>query len=154
MLTSSKLYAKKFSFHKNSSMKQTTYQKLRNSNKNTFSFISHVCYFSYHPSTAASEDRSLTIQEHQHPYPILLEFRHSSSPLCKNDKKREVDKKIQACETLRLVESFVGSSCRCSKQSVSRLLTRQNTLLGGLSFKFVVETIIHHCYCMLVKSFI
>ena len=29
------------------------------SNGNTFSFIPHVCYFSYHPSIAASETRSL-----------------------------------------------------------------------------------------------
>ena len=38
----------------------TIHQKLRNSNGNTFSFIPHVCYFSYHPSIAASEARSLT----------------------------------------------------------------------------------------------
>ena len=55
--------------------------------------------------------------------PVLLEFLHSSPPLCKNLKKSEVDKKIQACETLTLTEGFVFSSCRCSKQSVSRLLT-------------------------------
>ena len=59
---------------------KTDYQKLANSNGNTFSFIPHVCYFSYHPSIAASEARSLTTlfstkmrgeetqsQEHQHP---------------------------------------------------------------------------------------
>ena len=39
---------------------KTDYQKLANSNGNTFSFIPHVCYFSYHPSIAASEARSLT----------------------------------------------------------------------------------------------
>ena len=38
----------------------TIHQKLRNSNGNTFSFIPHVCYFSYHPSIAASKARSLT----------------------------------------------------------------------------------------------
>ena len=54
---------------------------------------------------------------------ILLEFRHSSPPLCKNNKKLDVDKKIQACETLTLTKGFVFSSRRCSKQSVSRLLT-------------------------------
>ena len=54
----------------------------------------------------------------------LLELRHSSSSLCKNHKKPEVDKKIQACETFTLTESFVFSSCRCSKQSVSCLLTQ------------------------------
>ena len=31
---------------------------MRNSNETSFSFISHVCYFSYHPSIAASEARS------------------------------------------------------------------------------------------------
>ena len=120
-----------------------------NSNGNTFSFIPHVCYFSYHPWIAASKGRSLTTQEHQHPCAILLEFRHSS-PLCKNHKKTEVDKKIQACETLTLTESFVFSSCRCSKQSVSCLLTLNwsEHFIRGVSFKFVVETIIHHCYCI------
>ena len=35
------------------------YQKLHNSNRNTFSFIPPVCYFSCHPSIAASEVWSL-----------------------------------------------------------------------------------------------
>ena len=48
----------------------TISQNLRNSNGNTFSFIPHVCYFSYHPWIAASEGRSLTTQQHQHPCPI------------------------------------------------------------------------------------
>ena len=52
---------------------------MRNSNGNTFRFIPHVCYFSYHPSIVAFEARSLTTlfytkmrgeetqsQEHQH----------------------------------------------------------------------------------------
>ena len=39
-------------------------------------------------------------QEHQYPFPILLEIRHSSPPLCKEHKKPEVDKKIQTSETL------------------------------------------------------
>ena len=61
------------------------YQKLHNSNGNTFSFIPNVSYFSYHPSIAASEAWSLTtlfstkireggsgwggtqLQEYQHP---------------------------------------------------------------------------------------
>ena len=33
---------------------------MRNLNGNTFSFIPHVCYFSYHSWIAASEDRILT----------------------------------------------------------------------------------------------
>ena len=94
---------------------------MRNPNENTFSFILHVCYFSYHHWIA--KGRSLTTQEHQHLCPILLESWHSSPPLRKNHKKPKVDKKIQACETLTLTESFVFSSCRCSKQLVSLLLT-------------------------------
>ena len=104
-------------------MKQTIYQKLRNSNGNTFSLISYVYYFSYHPWIAASEGRSLTAPEHQHPCPILLEFCQSFPLLCNNHKKPVVDRKIQAYETVTLTESFVFSSCRCSKQSVFRLLT-------------------------------
>ena len=94
-----------------------------NSNGNTLSFIPHVSYFSYHPWIAASEGRSLTTQEHQHPCPILLEFFYSSPPLYKNHEKPEIDKKIQACETLTFTESFAFFSCRCSKQSLSLLLT-------------------------------
>ena len=75
-----------------------------------------------------------------------------SPPLYKNHKKTEVDKKIQACQTLVLTKRFVFSSCRCWQQSVSHLLTGQNTLFGGAAFKFVVETIIHHCYCMQLWS--
>ena len=123
MLTSSRLYAKEFSFDISSSMKQTIYQKMHKSNRNTFSFTPHVCYFSYDPWTAASKGRSLVTQEHEHPCPILLQFSHSSPPICKNHKKPEIDKKIQACETLKLTKSFVFSSCRWSKQSVSCLLT-------------------------------
>ena len=33
---------------------------MRNSNWIAFSIIPHVCYFSYHPSIAASEAQSLT----------------------------------------------------------------------------------------------
>ena len=113
-----RLYANEFSFGKNSSMKQTI-----------FSFIPHVCYFSYHPWIVVSESRSLTTQEHQHPCLILLEFQHSSPSSVKTI-KTEVDKRILACETLRLTLTF-----------------------GGVTFKFVVEKIIHHCYCMLMSCF-
>ena len=34
-------------------------KKIRNLNGNTFSFIPHVCYFSYHPWIVSSEDQSL-----------------------------------------------------------------------------------------------
>ena len=96
---------------------------MHNSNRNTFSFIPHVCYFSYHPWIAATEGRSLATQEHQHSCLILLEFVTPPLPSIKTIKRAEVAKKIQACETLTLTESFVFSSCRCSKQSVSCLLT-------------------------------
>ena len=44
---SNRLYAKEFTFDESSLIKQTIYQKLHNSNGNTFSFIPHVYYFSY-----------------------------------------------------------------------------------------------------------
>ena len=47
-------------YGKRSSMKQTIYQKLWNTNGNSFSFMLHVCYFSYHPWIAVSEGESLT----------------------------------------------------------------------------------------------
>ena len=74
--------------------------------------VSFLIYIIFHisPWIAASEGRSLTTQEHQNPSPILLEFRHSSPPLCKNDKKPEVD-------TLTLTESFVVSSSRYAQNS-------------------------------------
>ena len=56
--SASRLYAMEFTFDKSSSI--NSYQKLANSNGNTFSFMPRVCYFSYHPSTAASKTRSLT----------------------------------------------------------------------------------------------
>ena len=104
------------------SIKQTISQKLRNLTGNNFSFTPHVRYCSYHHWITTSEAQSLTTQE-KHPCPILLEFRHSSAPICKNHKKPEVDKKIQACETITLSKSFIFSSCRCFKQSVSCLLS-------------------------------
>ena len=124
-------------FDKSSCIKYTIYQKLRNSNGNNFSLIPDVCYFSCLPWIAASEGPSLTthntlLQQNEgggnshKNINIPLPFSQSSvtpPPLCKNKKKPEVDKKIQACETLTLTKGFVFSSCRCSKQSVSRLLT-------------------------------
>ena len=65
--------------------------------------------------------------------------RHSFPPLCKNRKKCEVDKKMQACEALTFTECSVFSSYRCLKQSLPRLLTGQKTLLDVVAFKFVVK---------------
>ena len=96
-------------------------------------------------------------QEHQNPSSILLELYHSSLPLCKNNKKPYVDTKIQTCETFTLTEGFVFSSCRCSKQSVSRLLTlsqSEHLIRYGCFQICSVETMIHQYYCMLTKSFI
>ena len=122
---------------------------------NTFSFIPHVCYFSYLSWIVASKDQSLTTL-----FPTKMGGSHkniNTPPLCKNHKKPKVDNKIQACKTLTLTEGFVFSLCRGSKQSVSCLLTLNwwNTLVGVVAFKFVVETIIHHYHCMLLlKPFI
>ena len=67
-------------------------------NGNTFSFIPHVCYFSYYLSIASSEAWSLkalfstkmrgeeTQSQEHHPCSILLEFHRSSLPFCKNHK--------------------------------------------------------------------
>ena len=111
---------------------------MRNSNGNTFSFIPHVRHFSYFPWITTSEGRSLTThfstkmrgekqpQEHQDPSRILLEFRHSSPPLCKNIKNLRSMRKFKRARHLHWhlhLQDFVFSSSRCSKQSVSRLLT-------------------------------
>ena len=47
-----------------------------------------------------NEREETQLQEHQHPSLFLLEFHHSSPPLCKSHKYSEIDKKIQTCETL------------------------------------------------------
>ena len=131
MLTSSRLYIRRNS----PLIKQIIYQKLRNSSGNTFSFSPHVCYFSYHPWIVASEGRSLITlffckmkgRKHSHkniniPVPFYQSSVTPPLPSVEIIKKSEVDKKIQACETLTLTEGFVCSSYRCSKQSVSGLL--------------------------------
>ena len=139
---------------------------MRNSNRYTFSFIPHVCYFLYHLWIAASKDRIITSlfstkmrgegntsTRTWTSCPILLEFRHTCSPpICKKHTKQAVDKKIQVCETLKLTEGICILLVIGSKQSVSRLLTGQNNFFGGVAFKYVVKTIIHYYYCMLVKS--
>ena len=66
-----------------------------------------------------NEGEETKSQEHQNPCPILFEFHHSSPHFCENRRKTWV----RACETVTLTKGFVFSSCRCSKQSVSRLLT-------------------------------
>ena len=113
MFTSTRLYAKELAF----------------------SFISHFFVsLSYLPWIAVSKGWSLTTLFSTKMIGEEIATRTSKSlshsirvlslhPLCKNHKKPEVDKKIQACKTLILTEGFAFSSCRCSKQSVSRLLT-------------------------------
>ena len=96
-------------------IKQTIYQKLRNSNGNTFSLTPPHVLFSNQVWTAASKDRMLTtlfstkmdaakretfFEKHNHMHiniprvPSLL-----PSPLYKKHKKPEADKKIQARKT-------------------------------------------------------
>ena len=121
MLTSSRLYAKEFTFDKLSCIKQTIYQKLRNSNGYFFSFTPQVfsispldCYFRRLEFSNKIRERKQP-QEHQHFSPILLEFCHCSPSLCKNHKKMRLIRKSSMRDTL--TEAFVFSSCRCSKQS-------------------------------------
>ena len=57
---SCKLYVKEFTFDECSYRKQTIYQKLHNSNRNTISFIPHVCCYSYLSWIATSQGLSLT----------------------------------------------------------------------------------------------
>ena len=114
MLTSSRLFAKKFNFDKSSSIKQTIYQKLDNSNGNPFSLISNECSFSYHLRIVASkievqqlfsakikDGEETQPQEYQHPCPILLDLHHSSLNVFKNHEKPDVDKKTQVCKEWR-----------------------------------------------------
>ena len=91
-------------------------------------------------------------QEHQHHCPILLEFCHFSPLLCKNHKKPEFDKKIQTCKTLLYWPRALYFPQYFSLSTSVYFL--QNTLFGGIAFKFVMETIMHHYYFMLLKSFI
>ena len=137
MHTSTRLYANEFTFDKRSCRKWNIYQKLRNSTRNTFSFIPHVSYFSYLPWIAASEGRNLTtlfstkMRGKEIATKTSTSLFHSikvspilpSPPLCKNHNKPEADKKIQTCLKLTLNEGFIFCSYRCSKRSVSRLLT-------------------------------
>ena len=95
---------------------QAIYQTLCNSNGNSFSLIPHVCYCLCLTWVAASEVWNLTTlfftkMKDEEIATRASSFSHSvrvpSSPrLCKNHKKPQVDKKIQACETLTLTEGF------------------------------------------------
>ena len=122
--------------------------------------------FSYHTWIAASKDWILTTLlftktkeeethplEYQHSCTISLESRYSSPPLCKKHTKVEIDKKIQACQTITSTEGSIFYSYRCSKQSVSHLLTCQKALLRRLASKYMVDTVIHYYY-VLVKSLV
>ena len=85
---------------------------MRNSNGNTFSFIPHVCYFSYHASNAASKaPRRLTTlfctkmrgketqsQEHQHPCLSNLYSTNSKASLL-----------LYTCEVIYLIKKGVIS---------------------------------------------
>ena len=129
MLTSSRLYAKEFTFDKSLCTKQTTKNCVTRTEILLVSFIMYVI-FNISPGLLLLKFNNTLLyqneggrkqqQEHQDRSPILLEFRHSSPPLCQNHKNPDVDKKIQAYAGH--TESFVFSSCGCLNQSVSRLL--------------------------------
>ena len=135
--------------------------KIANTIENTFSFIPHVCYFPCHPSIAASKSPSLTTlfstkmrgRKYSHknidiPDPFYLTA--ITAPLLS---AKNLEKTLGwACETLTLIEGFVFSSCRYSKQSVSHLLTVSWSEHFICWFAFVVETKIH--YFMLLTSLI
>ena len=129
MLTSSRLYAKEFSCDKSSSIKQTIYQKLHNLNGNTFSFSLHVCLLFISPLDCCF--RRLEFNN-----TLLCPFYQISvtpPPLCRNHTKPKTDKQIQACERLTVTELCMFLYI-CSEQSVG-----QNTLFGGVAFKYIVE---------------
>ena len=123
--SASRLYAKEFTFDKSSSIKQTIYQKLANSNGNTFSFIPHVCYFSYHPSIAASETRSLTTlfstkmrgRKHSHKNINIPVFQ-----ICSRNNKTLL---LYACEVIYLINKGVISPY---VQEQSKMLLKFNIL--------------------------
>ena len=131
----SRLYAKEFTFDKSSSINQTIYQKLHNSNEYTFSSISHISYFSYYPWIAVSKYQSLTTifsakmmgRKHSQrnintPAPFYQSF--ATPPLTSAKTiKSSICKKIQACQTLKLTKGFVFSLHKRSEQSVSCLST-------------------------------
>ena len=85
------------------------YQKLRNSNGNTFSFVPHICYFSYHPNIVASEARSLrTIfsakmrgRKHSHKKINIPVFQ-----ICSRNNKTTL---LCACEVIYLISKGVIS---------------------------------------------
>ena len=83
-------------------IKYTIYQKFRNSNGNTFSFNPNVFYFSYLPWLAASEGGSLTTLQ--------------------GGLGEEIATRISTSLSHYVTVPSL-SSCRCSKHSVSRLLT-------------------------------
>ena len=87
-----------------------------------FSCIPHVCYLSYLPWIAASEGRSLTTL-----FSTKMKGEEiattASTPVSHSIREPKGDKKIQAYEKFTLTKGFVFSLHRCSKQSVSRLLT-------------------------------
>ena len=117
-------YAKEFIFDKSSRIKQTIYQKLANSNGNTFNFIPHVCYFSRHPSIAASETRTLTTlfstkmreRKHSHKNINIPVFQ-----ICSRNNKTLL---LYACDVIYLINKGVISPY---VQEQGRILSKFNT---------------------------
>ena len=133
--SASRLHAKEFTFDKSLSIKQTIYPKLHNSNGNTFSFIPHVCYFSYHPSIAASKAWSLTTlfstkmrgRKQSHKNINILVFQTCS----RNNKTSLL---LYACEVIYLINKGV----------ISPYVQEQ----GGILLKFNIlrlHYVTHYC---------
>ena len=135
---------------------------MRNSNGNIFSFIPHVCYFLYHPRIAASEDRSLTTlsstqmrgRKHNHkniPAPFYQSSVTPPLPSVKTIKNLRKFKHarhfyIDRGLCIFLVQVFKTVSISFNNSELVRTLY-------SVGQYFIVEAIIHHYYCMLVKSF-
>ena len=122
--SASRLCAKEFTFDKSSSIKQTIYQNLANSNGNTFNFIPHVCYFSRHPSIAASETRTLTTlfstkmgeRKHSHKNINISVFQ-----ICSRNNKTSL--LLYACDVIYLINKGVISPY---VQEQGRILSKFN----------------------------
>ena len=142
---------------------------MHNSNGNTFSFISHISYYSYYLWIAAcfqilefnntslyqNDGEQTQPQEHQHSCPILLEYCHSSPNFCKSYKKLQSVRKFKHARNSNWPRTlyFPCTNSQNNQFLVYQLGTGQNILFGGFTFKFAVQTIMYHYYHIPVKSF-
>ena len=91
--------------------------------------------------------RTLTFLSHSIRVPSLLP---SPLPSIKTIKNLRSIKKFKHARHLHRLRALYFSGADAQNSQCSG----QNTLFGVAAMKFVQETIIHHYYCMLVKSFI